>query len=146
MHSNTSDASGWHSVSFYGSIAFGLEIPSHSVAVAGILPSVTPSHEVFFTQHLAVEQPRSGGQIDERNQVREQQELPKQDKPECDIHWIAASRILSHSGTADAFKTTFEVFPRVGPDNSLEGLTERSVGLIAHRPGNVDELFVAPFK
>jgi len=39
---------------------------------------------------------------------------------------------------AEAFKTTFEVFPRVGPDNSLEGLTERSVGLIAHRPGNVD--------
>ncbi|MGA7244473.1 MAG: hypothetical protein WBX19_14900, partial [Terracidiphilus sp.] len=79
-----------HSVSFYGSIAFGLEIPSHSVAVAGILPSVTPSHEVFFAQHLAVKQPRRGGQIDERNQVREQQELPKQDKPERDIHWIAA--------------------------------------------------------
>ena len=58
----------------------------------------------------------------------------------------SASRTLSHSGTAEAFKTTFEVFPRVGPDNSLEGLTERSVGLIAHRPGNVDELFVALFK
>src|ERR1700688_2427223 len=25
-----------------------------------------------------------------------------------------------------AFKTTFEVFTRAGPDNSLEGLTERS--------------------
>ncbi len=58
----------------------------------------------------------------------------------------SASRTLSHSGTAEAFKTTFEVFPRVGPDNPLEGLTERSVGLIAHRPGNVDELFVALFK
>src|SRR5579862_7988132 len=49
---------------------------------------------------------------------------------------IPASRTLSHSGTAEAFKTTFEVFPWVGPDNSPEGLTERSVGLIAHRPGN----------
>ena len=58
----------------------------------------------------------------------------------------SASRTFRHSGTGEAFKTTFEVFPRVGPDNSLEGLTERSVGLIAHRPGNVDELFVALFK
>jgi hypothetical protein len=47
---------------------------------------------------------------------------------------------------AEAFRTTFEVIPRVGPDNSLERLTERSVGRIAHRPGDVDELFVALFK
>ena len=45
----------------------------------------------------------------------------------------SASKTISHSGTAEAFKTTFEVFPRVGPDNSLERLTERSVGLITQR-------------
>jgi hypothetical protein len=41
-----------------------------------------------------------------------------------------------------AFKTTFEVFTRVSPDNSLERLTERSVGLVTDRPSNVYELFV----
>ena len=40
------------------------------------------------------------------------------------------------------FKTTFEVFTRVSPDNSLERLTERSVGLVTDRPSNVYELFV----
>jgi hypothetical protein len=43
---------------------------------------------------------------------------------------------------AAAFKTTFEVFPGVGADNSLERLTERSVGLVADRPSDVYELFV----
>src|SRR6185437_14572471 len=38
--------------------------------------------------------------------------------------------------------TMFEIFPRVGPDNSLERLTERSVGLITDQPGDVDELLV----
>jgi len=45
-----------------------------------------------------------------------------------------------------AIKTTFEVFTRVRPDNSLERLTERSVGLVTDRPGDVDELFVALFE
>ena len=40
------------------------------------------------------------------------------------------------------FKTTFEVFTRVGPDNSLERLTERSVRLVTDRPSDVYELFV----
>jgi hypothetical protein len=39
-------------------------------------------------------------------------------------------------------KPTFEVFTRVSPDNSLERLTERSVGLITDQPGDVDELLV----
>ena len=62
--------------------------------------------------------------------------------------WIApksesfASKIFRHSGITVAFKTTFEVFTRVGPDNSLERLTERSVGLVTDRPSNVYELFV----
>ena len=41
-----------------------------------------------------------------------------------------------------AFKTTFEVLTRVGPDNSLERLTERSVGLVPDQPSDVYELFV----
>ena len=45
-----------------------------------------------------------------------------------------------------AFKTTFEVFTRVGPDNSLECFTERSVGFVTDRAGNVDELFVSLFE
>ena len=40
------------------------------------------------------------------------------------------------------FKTTFEVFTRVSPDNSLERLTERSVGLVTDRPSDVYQLFV----
>ena len=47
---------------------------------------------------------------------------------------------------AKAFKTTFEVFTRVGPDNSLERLTERSVGLVTDRPSNVYELLVTLFE
>jgi hypothetical protein len=39
--------------------------------------------------------------------------------------------------------TSFEVLTRVGADNSLERLTERSVGLVTDRPGNVDKLSVA---
>lgn len=38
--------------------------------------------------------------------------------------------------------TTFEVFTRVGPDNSLERLTECSVGLVTDRSGDVYELLV----
>jgi hypothetical protein len=41
-----------------------------------------------------------------------------------------ASKIFRHSVITVAFKTIFEVFTRVGPDNSLERLTERSVGLV----------------
>src|ERR1035438_2274188 len=41
------------------------------------------------------------------------------------------------SGLTVAFKTTFEVFTRVGPDNSLERLTERSVRLVTDRPSDV---------
>ena len=41
-----------------------------------------------------------------------------------------------------AFKPTFEVFTRVGTDNSLERLTERSVGLVTDRPGDVYKFFV----
>ena len=44
--------------------------------------------------------------------------------------------------TLMVFKTTFEVFTRVGPDDSLKRFTERSVGLVADRPSNVYELFV----
>ena len=61
-------------------------------------------------------------------------------KSEC-----SASKIFRHSGMTLIFKTTFEVFTRVGPDNSLERLTERSVGLVTDRPSNVYELFVTLF-
>jgi hypothetical protein len=54
----------------------------------------------------------------------------------------SASKIVGHSGTAVAFKTAFEVFTRASPNNSLERLTERSVGLVTDRPSNVYELFV----
>jgi len=49
----------------------------------------------------------------------------------------SASKIFRHSGITLAFKTTFEVFTRAGPNNSLEGLTERSVGLVTDQPSNV---------
>ena len=47
-----------------------------------------------------------------------------------------------HSGMTVALKTTFEVFTRVSPDNSLERLTERSVGLVTDQPSDVDEFLV----
>jgi hypothetical protein len=54
----------------------------------------------------------------------------------------SVSKIFRHSGMTVAFKTTFEVFTRVGPNNSLERLTECSVGLVTDRPSDVYELFV----
>ena len=60
----------------------------------------------------------------------------------CLCQPASASKIFRHSGMTAAFKTTFEVFTRVGPDNSLERLTERSVGLVTDRPSDVYELFV----
>ena len=54
----------------------------------------------------------------------------------------SASKIFRRSGMTLAFKTTSEVFTRVSPDNSLERLTERSVGLVTDRPSDVYELFV----
>src|ERR1700690_1059446 len=44
------------------------------------------------------------------------------------------------------FKSTFDVFASVGPDNSFERLTERSVGFVADQPSDFWELFVTPFK
>lgn len=58
----------------------------------------------------------------------------------------SASKIFGHSDTTVASKTAFEVFTRVSPDNSLERLTERSVGRITDRPSNVYELLVALLK
>jgi hypothetical protein len=45
-----------------------------------------------------------------------------------------------------AFKTAFYVFTGIGPDNSLERFTERSVGLVTDRPSDVYELFVTLFE
>ena len=50
--------------------------------------------------------------------------------------------IFRDSGMTVAFKTAFEVFTGISPNNSLERLTERSVGLVADRPGNVYKLLV----
>ncbi len=55
----------------------------------------------------------------------------------------SASKIFRHPGMTVAFKTAFYVFTRVGPDNSLERLTEGSAGLVTDRPSDVDELVVA---
>lgn len=49
-------------------------------------------------------------------------------------------------GMTVAFKTTFEVFTRVGPDNSLERLTECGVGLVTDQSSDFWELLVTPFK
>src|SRR6185437_7914738 len=54
----------------------------------------------------------------------------------------SASQIFRPSGVPLVYKTAFEVFPRISPDNSLERLTERSVGLVTDRPSNIDELLV----
>ena len=51
-------------------------------------------------------------------------------------------KYLRYSDMASVLITTFEVFTRVGSDNSLERLTERSVGLVSDRPGDVYELLV----
>src|SRR3984893_6529747 len=58
----------------------------------------------------------------------------------------SASKIFRLSGMSLVFKTTFEIFTRVSPDNSLERLTERSVGLVTDQPSDVYELFVALFE
>ena len=58
----------------------------------------------------------------------------------------SASKNFRDSGMTVAFKTTFEVFTRVGPDNSLESLAERSVGLVTDQQSDVYELLVTPFE
>jgi len=55
---------------------------------------------------------------------------------------IFCSENFRYSGIAMFFKSTFDVFTRVSPDNSLERLTERSVGLVTNRSSDVYELFV----
>jgi len=55
---------------------------------------------------------------------------------------ILRFKYLRSSDMASVLITTFEVFTRVGPDNSLERLTERSVGLVTDRPSDVYELLV----
>ena len=55
---------------------------------------------------------------------------------------ILRFKYLRHSHVASVLITTLKVFTRVGPDNSLERLTERSVGLVTDRPSNVYELLV----
>ena len=42
--------------------------------------------------------------------------------------------------------STFDVFTGVGPDNSLERLTERGVRLVTDHPGDNYQLFVTLFK
>jgi hypothetical protein len=54
--------------------------------------------------------------------------------------------VVRHCGMTVYLKTTFEVFPRVGPDDSFERFTERSVGLVTDQTGNVYELFVTLFE
>src|SRR5580704_6975583 len=56
------------------------------------------------------------------------------------FQWLQVAPTKSEASASNAFrncgrivalvyKATFEVFTRIGPDNSLERLTERSVGL-----------------
>jgi hypothetical protein len=47
-------------------------------------------------------------------------------------------KYLRHSDMASVLITTFEIFTRVSPNNSLERLTERSVGLVTDQPSDVD--------
>ena len=63
-------------------------------------------------------------------------------RPRRKVRILRFKNLLKYSGITVAFKTTFEVFTRVGPDNSLERLTERSVGLVTDQPSDVYELFV----
>jgi hypothetical protein len=58
----------------------------------------------------------------------------------------SVSGIFRHSGMTVALKTTFEVFTRVGPDNSLERFTECSVRLVTDQPSDVYQLSVTLFE
>ena len=64
--------------------------------------------------------------------------LPGNGRMLCWRQWV-----WDAAPTTLACKTTSEVFTRAGPDHSLERLTERSVGLVTDRPGDVYELFVS---
>src|SRR5258707_2953616 len=55
-------------------------------------------------------------------------------------------KYLRHSDMASVLITTFEIFTRVSPNNSLERLTERSVGIVTDQPSDVYELFVTLFE
>src|SRR6185437_2364434 len=53
-----------------------------------------------------------------------------------------SSRRSSTAGRRNSSNAAFEVFTRVSPNNSLERLTERSVGIVTDRPSDVYELLV----
>ena len=54
----------------------------------------------------------------------------------------SASQIFRHSGITLVSQSKFEVLTRAGPDDSLERLTERSVGFVTNRPSDIYELLV----
>ena len=73
------------------SIAFpALEISSYPIAIICVFLAVMLLQIVFFTEYLAVEQSYGRGQINQKNPIREYQELAKQDEPECDVDGVAA--------------------------------------------------------
>jgi hypothetical protein len=56
--------------------------------------------------------------------------------------WSPVPKCEAPGAPISVQETTFEVFTGVGSDNSLERLTERSVGLVTDRPSDVYELLV----
>jgi len=63
-------------------------------------------------------------------------------RPAAEVRILCFRNLPAIPALSVAFKTTFEVSTRAGPDNSLERFTERSVGLVTDRPSDVYELLV----
>ncbi len=51
-------------------------------------------------------------------------------------------KYLRHSDMASVLITAFEIFTGVSPDNSFEGFTECSIGIVSDQPSDVYELLV----
>jgi len=79
---------------------------------------------------------------------RDCQNTRKSDKTSHVVGWIVGWIFAGKRTRTPLCSGRFlsEVFTRVGSDDSLERLTERSVGLVTNRPSNVYEFFIALFK
>ncbi len=67
-----------------------LEISSHSAAILLVILPVLPLHILLLAQHLAVEEPRRGDEVEQQYPVGEDQELAQEDEGESGVDRVAA--------------------------------------------------------
>ena len=68
------------------------DVPPHASTILRVFLAIVLDQVRFFAQHLTVEQPSGGAEIDQEEPVGEYQELAKHDGPKRHIDGIARQR------------------------------------------------------